>query len=460
MAQVITFGCKLNLYEGELIKKRAKEASLSEDIIILNTCSVTEEAEKEAIKKIRSLKRKNPNSNIVVTGCAAQVNSGAFATMPEVSFVFGNKEKLGKEAYDIINNKGSYTAGENISDSTRYEDKIFLEARKGLRVESEKIMVNDIMSISETAGHMNHERAIVTDFENHTRGFVQIQNGCNHRCTFCIIPFARGNSRSVPFGELTLEISKLVENGYKEIVLTGVDITDYGKDLPGDLTLGKMVKRLLKAVPNLERLRFSSIDVAEVDRDIYELVSNEPRFMPYFHISLQSGDDLILKRMKRRHTRVDVINFIKQVREIRPESAFGADIIAGFPTETEEQFNNSKNLISESEISFCHIFSFSPHMGTAASKMPQVEKNVIKKRTNILIHEGKSQLIKNMQSMVGSYYDILLETNGSGGFTGRCENFISGVLPFSSDVKQGQIVRAKATGLIGEKLQFEYKNVC
>jgi threonylcarbamoyladenosine tRNA methylthiotransferase MtaB len=445
MAQVLTFGCKLNTYETEIIKQKASKAELGDDVFILNTCSVTLEAEKDAIKKIRKIKKENPDAKILVTGCGAQVNSEKFAKMEEVNFVFGNKEKLEDEAYNAIQRGKSFIQKTDLQseESERHEDKIFFKERGGAVDFNEKVMVNDIMSIKETASHM-----VVTDFENHTRAFVQIQNGCNHRCTFCIIPFARGNSRSVPFGKLFTEINTLVENGYKEIVLTGVDITDYGKDLPGELTLGKMSKRLLKLIPNLKRLRFSSIDVAEIDRDIYELIANEPRFMPHFHISLQSGDDLILKRMKRRHARGDVLNFVKQAKALREEVTFGADIISGFPTETEENFLNSKNLIEEAELSFCHIFSFSPHTGTPASKMPQVAKEVIKARTNLLIAAGKHELNKTLQKMIGKTYEVLFESENMG----RCENFTSGI--FANKATKGEMLTLKVIGFEAEKLIF------
>lgn len=444
MANVLTFGCKLNTYETEIIKQKALKAGLGENIFIINSCSVTLEAERDQMKKIRHLKRKMPDAEIFVTGCGAQINANKFASMPEVSFVFGNEEKVKDEIYTQIA-KGKPLQGVNLQNqSERHEDKIFFKERADVKDFDEKIMVNDIMSIKETASHM--EENVVTNFENQTRAFVQIQNGCNHRCTFCIIPFARGNSRSVPFGKLAKEIETLIEKGYKEVVLTGVDITDYGKDLAGGLTLGKMTKRLLKLFPNLPRLRFSSIDVAEIDNDIYDLISTEERFMPYFHISIQSGDDLILKRMKRRHERKDVINFVSQAKALRGDVMFGADIIAGFPTETEENFLNSKRLIEEADISFCHIFSFSPHNGTPAGKMPQIPKNIIKLRTNELIAEGKKQLNKNLNLMIGKEFDVLVESGG----IGRCENFASGIIP--SDLEKNKIFKLVATEVQNEKL--------
>jgi threonylcarbamoyladenosine tRNA methylthiotransferase MtaB len=446
MAEVITFGCRLNAYESEVIKAKAIKAGIDDNTFILNTCSVTKEAEKEALKKIRKIKRENPNAKIVVTGCAAQINPEVFSKMEEVSLVFGNKEKLTELPYDVIKSNSTFSSNPSIEvNHQRYEDKIFFSERKDANPPSEKVLVNDIMSVKET-----HFSEVISEFENHTRAFVQIQNGCNHRCTFCIIPFARGNSRSVPFGVLAKEVEALVLNGYKEVVLTGVDITDYGKDLEGSITLGKMAKRLLKYIPSLLRLRFSSIDVAEIDDDIYDLIANEPRFMPYFHISLQSGDNLILKRMKRRHTREDVLKFVTNARNLRKNITFGADIIAGFPTETEEHFANSKRLIEEAEIAFCHIFPFSPHHGTPASKMPQIPKPTIKYRTNILIETGKVQLTKLLNLSVGKQFNVLVETEG----IGRCENFLTGILP-KNDFKRGEIIPLKSVGVSGEKLLFD-----
>ena len=449
MSEVITFGCRLNAYESEAIKAKALKAGVDKNIVILNTCSVTQEAEKEAIKKIKKLKKHNPSLRVVVTGCAAQIHPEVFAKMEEVELVFGNKEKLIDQTYNIVQNATRIDPNltkNNKIEHNRHEDKIFFRETQGSGEFNDKILVNDIMSIKET-----QFTDVVSEFQNHTRAFVQIQNGCNHRCTFCIIPFARGNSRSVPFGLLANEVKTLVENGYKEIVLTGVDITDYGKDIVGGLTLGKMTKRLLSYIPQLERLRFSSIDVAEIDNDIYDLIANEPRFMPYFHISLQSGDDLILKRMKRRHKREDVLKFVLQARKLRENVAFGADIIAGFPTETEENFLNSKNLIEEAGLSFCHIFPFSPHTGTPAAKMPQVAREIIKHRTKDLILQGKVELQKLLNSMIGKKFEILCESNN----TVRCKNFAPGILKSRQSFERGKVLLATATKLAEEKIIFE-----
>lgn len=460
MAEIITFGCKLNFYESGIIKANSLKVGLAENVFIFNTCSVTQSAENEAVRKIRKLKRQNPNANIIVTGCAAQINSHKFASLPEVTAVIGNKEKIQEKSYELI--KNAFQENKSIASlpiishvKERYEDALFTKEREIFPSSDErKILVNDIMSVRETASHFSYSPVIET--ETRSRAFVQIQTGCNHRCTFCIIPFARGNSQSVPFGELNKEVAHLVEKGYKEIVLTGVDITDYGKDLPGNkLTLVKMIRRLLDLNPALPRLRCSSIDVGEIQNDIYELIQ-EPRFMPYFHISLQSGDNLILKRMKRRHTREHVIDFTQKVKEIRPESAFGADIIAGFPTESDENFENSKSLIQEAQLSFCHIFPFSPHKGTPAAKMPQVQSQIIRDRTAILINEGKKQLYKTMKGMLGKSHAVLVEANDNV----RCENFISGHLSSTNisnktdPILKGDIRMAYAQEIQNERIIF------
>ena len=312
---VVTFGCRLNSYESEVIKSNLRSSGL-ENVIVFNTCSVTKEAERQAKQSIRRAKRNNPNSRIIVTGCAAQISPEQFSKMEEVDKILGNEEKLDAKNYNF----------------------------------GEKLLVNDIMSVKETASHF------VSSIEGRARAFVQVQNGCNHRCTFCIIPFGRGNSRSVPIGEIVKQVRKLVESGYNEVVVTGVDITDYGKDLPGQPTLGQMLRRLLALVPELPRLRLSSVDVAEIDEDIYRLIESETRLMPHFHISLQAGDDMVLKRMKRRHKRQDVIDFVEKVRNLRPRAAFGADIIAGFPTESEDMFNNTLDLIHEAGLHYLHVF--------------------------------------------------------------------------------------------------------
>ena len=417
--QVITFGCRLNAFESELIKQ-AVEKSGQENLIVFNSCAVTSEAERQLRQEIRQIAKKNPLAKIVVTGCAAQIDPSKYAAMPEVHLVLGNAEKSESENYSkqppARQNQTITKSNTNQNLEIIHKDRLFKEATKSFfdPALQEKILVNDIMSISETAEHL------VLDFEGKSRAFVQIQNGCNHRCTFCVIPYGRGNSRSVGFGQIVDQIKQLVDNGYKEVVLTGVDITDYGKDLLGDLTMSQMIRRLLKLVPELPRLRLSSVDVAEVDEELLDIIKNEERFMPYLHISLQSGDDIILKRMKRRHSRAQVLEFCDKVRKLRADVAFGSDIIAGFPTETDEMFLNSLNLISEAGLVFNHIFPYSIREGTPAAKMPQVNGIIKKQRAKELRDATAKELDKFLNTMIGSKQSILLE-NGN---IGRCENFV------------------------------------
>lgn len=456
--QVITFGCRLNAFESELIKQ-AVEKSGQEDLIVFNSCAVTSEAERQLRQAIRKAAKENPDAKIVVTGCAAQIDPNKYAQMPDVDLVLGNQEKSESHNYNfnsipVIPSKAKDLAQNSEilrfdRDDIFHKDKLFKEARENNSKSSffdpaneEKILVNDIMSIKDTAEHM------VLDFEGKSRAFVQIQNGCNHRCTFCIIPYGRGNNRSVGFGQIVDQIKQLVDKGYKEIVLTGVDISDYGKDLIGDLTLSKMIKRLLKLVPELPRLRLSSIDVAEIDDGLLDIIKNEERFMPYLHISLQSGDDIILKRMKRRHNRGQVLDFCYKVRSSRKDIAFGCDIIAGFPTETEEMFLNSLNLISEAGLVFNHIFPYSIRQGTPAAKMPQVNGALKKERAKLLREETKKQLDKYLATMVGSSQKLLLE-NGN---IGRCENFVQVRLSESNQVNVGDIFETKIIGHKNGKL--------
>ena len=398
--EVITFGCRLNHYESQIIKDNIKAANLK-NVVVINTCTVTAEAQKQAKQQIRKIKRDNPDIRIIVTGCAAQNDPETFGKMEEVDKVLGNQEKLDFKNYKID------------ADS--------------------RILVNDIMSIKETANHL------ITNFEGKTRAFIQIQNGCDHRCTFCIIPFGRGNSRSTPMGVISNQIEILLNGGYKEIVLTGVDVTDYGKDLPGSPTLGQLIRRLLSIHKNLLRLRLSSIDVAEIDEDLFNLMAKEERLMPHFHISLQAGDDMILKRMKRRHNRAQVIDFCKKLRELRSDVAFGADIIAGFPTETDEMFENTKNLVLEADLQYLHVFPYSKREGTPASRMPQVEKQIIKQRATQLRQIGELQIKKFMKKFDGSHLDVLVESSG----LGHATNFISVKCESNKLVEEGSITRMK-----------------
>jgi threonylcarbamoyladenosine tRNA methylthiotransferase MtaB len=376
--EVVTFGCRLNAYESEAIKSRAGEAQLR-DTIIVNTCAVTQEAVRQSRQAIRKFKRENPSRRTIVTGCAAQIEPRAFAALPEVDAVFGNQEKLTAGAY----------------------------ADFGIGA-GEKIRVNDIMSVRETAPQM------VDHFDGRTRAFLQVQNGCDHRCTFCIIPFGRGNSRSVALGAVVAEARRLVEKGFPEIVLTGVDLTSYGADLPGAPSLGLLVEKILNHVPELKRLRLSSLDAIEADAVLMRMIAAEERLMPHFHLSAQSGDDLILKRMKRRHARADVIGFCETVRRLRPETAFAADLIAGFPTESEAMFENSLKLVDDAGLSRLHVFPYSPRPGTPAAKMPQLPRAIIKDRAARLRQKGEAALQARLDGMKGSRHMVLAERGGIG----------------------------------------------
>ena len=380
--EVVTFGCRLNLYESEAIKKRAGEAQLR-DTVVVNTCAVTAEAVRQSRQTIRRLKQERPERRIIVTGCAAQTEPQTYAGMAEVDAVLGNAEKLTASAY------------------TGFGLGFGLEA-------AEKIRVNDIMSVRETAAQM------VDHFDGHTRAFLQVQNGCDHRCTFCIIPFGRGNSRSVPMGAVVSEARRLVEAGFPEIVLTGVDLTSYGADLPAAPSLGLLVEKILKQIPDLKRLRLSSIDSIEADPALMRLIAGEERLMPHFHLSAQSGDDMILKRMKRRHSRADTIHFCETVRRYRPEAAFSADMIAGFPTESQTMFENSLSLVDDAGLSRLHVFPFSPRPGTAAARMPQLPRGLVKERAARLRAHGETALHSRLESMVGARRTVLMERGGVG----------------------------------------------
>ena len=376
--EVITFGCRLNTYESEVMKAEAAKAGLG-NAILVNTCAVTSEAVRQARQAIRRARRENPQARIIVTGCAAQTEAANFAAMPEVDAVIGNEEKLKAEHYRRLPDFGVSA--------------------------EEKIAVNDIMSVTETAPQM------VAHIDGHVRGFLQVQNGCDHRCTFCIIPFGRGNSRSVPMGAVVDQARKLIENGYREVVLTGVDATSYGADLPGTPKLGLLAKTLLKQVPEILRLRLSSIDSIEADDHLFDLIADEPRFMPHLHLSLQHGDDMILKRMKRRHSRADAIAFAEQVRRLRPGFAFGADMIAGFPTETTEMADNSARLAEEIGIAHLHVFPYSPRPGTPAARMPQLDRALVKARAAELRSVANRLQAVHLASRVGTRQKLLVERN-------------------------------------------------
>lgn len=444
MAEVITFGCRLNSAESEGIKNAANQADLGEDYVILNSCAVTNEAERDVMQTIRKLKKTNSNCKIILTGCAAQINPNKYAELAEVSHVIGNSEKENPDIYrKIINNEEISPIKRDIDHvapvHAKHEDRVFYEKREISEVKIEnfsKISVSDIMS--ETA---ITKTKLVTNFEGKSRAFLEIQNGCNHRCTFCIIPYGRGNSRSVPYDIIRTAVVEILQNGYKEIVFTGVDITDYGMDLPDKISLGRMIKTLLRDVRGEYRIRLSSIDVAEIDEDLMDLIRHEPQFMPYFHLSLQSGDNLILKRMKRRHSREDILKFCDFAKSARENVGIGADIIAGFPTETDVQFKNSIDIIEQCGIAFGHIFSFSPKNGTPAAQMPQVDAKTIKERNKLLAQSAATQKQKLINNMLGSTQHILLESNANV----RCENFVTGKLlnvDSTQHLAQGQIYRS------------------
>jgi threonylcarbamoyladenosine tRNA methylthiotransferase MtaB len=404
---LVTFGCRLNAYESEVMRVQAQAAGLADaatDTIVVNTCAVTAEATRQARQAIRKLRRERPQARIVVTGCAAQVEPARFRDMPEVDRVLGNGEKLLENSW---------------------RDTVALFGRRPGRVpeREEKVAVNDIMAVSETAAHL------VDGFDGRARAFVQVQNGCDHRCTFCIIPFGRGNSRSLPMGAVVDQVRSAVEHGHAEIVLTGVDLTSYGADLPGAPKLGTLVRQILRHVPGLKRLRISSIDSVEADADLLDMIASSERLMPHLHLSLQSGDDLVLKRMKRRHTRADAIAFCEQVRRLRPDIALGADLIAGFPTETEEMFSRSLDLVEECGLTFLHVFPYSPRPGTPAARMPQVANSLIKDRAKRLRAAGDTALRRRLASELVATREVLVESDAQG----RTEHYlpvaISGGMP-------------------------------
>ncbi len=405
---IVTFGCRLNTYESEVMRSHASAAGIG-NAVIVNTCAVTAEAERQARQAIRRARRERPDARIVVTGCSAQIDPDRYATMPEVDTVIGNQEKMKAETF--------------------------------LSLDEEPVRVNDIMTVRETAGHL------VEGIDGRTRALIQVQNGCDHRCTFCVIPYGRGNSRSMAMGEIVEQVRTLVANGYREIVLSGVDITSYGADLPGRPRLGQMIRRLLAAVPELPRLRLSSIDVAEIDDDLMRLIATQPRLMPHLHLSLQAGDNMILKRMKRRHTREQAIAFCAEVRDLREDAVFGADLIAGFPTETDDMFDNSLALVEECGLTHLHVFPYSPRPGTPAAKMPQLVKNEIKARAAALRDAGQSSLTAFLHNEIGKARRVLVEKPG----VGRTEQFALVDLGDESDAP-GTIVDVEITGIADSRL--------
>ena len=412
--EVVTFGCRLNAAESEVIRREATQAGFS-DTIVVNTCAVTSEAVRQARQAIRALRRRRPNAKIIVTGCAAQTEPQVFAAMAETDRVLGNDEKLSAAGWT--------------------------QARAAFATDgSPKTIVNDIMAVKETAPHL------VDAFAGRARAFVQVQNGCDHRCTFCIIPFGRGNSRSVPIGAVVEDVRRLVANGYCEVVLTGVDITSYGGDLPGAPKLGALVKQVLKHVPELQRLRLSSIDSVEADRELLDAIGGEPRLMPHLHLSLQAGDDLILKRMKRRHNRAHAIAFCRMLRRLRPNIAFGADLIAGFPTETDDMFRRSLDLVEECGLTYLHVFPFSPRPRTPAARMPQVAGAVVRERARRLREEGSLALRRHLERELGARRRVLVESD----CTGRTEQYTAVKLRGAS--ASGTIVECTVAGHDGRHL--------
>jgi len=415
--ETVTFGCRLNAYEAEVMKSEAEKAGL-DNAIIINTCAVTAEAVRQAKQAVRKARRDNPQARIIVTGCAAQTEARSFGDMAEVDLVIGNNDKLKAESYQPM------VFGVPLND---------------------KVQVNDIMSVRETAGHL------IEGMDGRARAFVQVQNGCDHRCTFCIIPYGRGPSRSVPMGAVVEQIKKLVANGYGEVVLTGVDITSYGGDLPGSPSLGRLTQSILRHVPDLPRLRISSIDSIEADAALYEAVASEPRLMPHLHLSLQSGDDMILKRMKRRHSRAEALAVVERLRGLRPDMVFGADIIAGFPTETDAMFANTLSFVTEADLTYLHVFPYSPREGTPAARMPQVDRRIARQRAASLRAEGERQFEKLCASRLGGIEHVLVEQEG----LGRTEQFIPVRVPGATP---GQVLDVRVTavtpdGLAGDAVQ-------
>jgi len=410
---IITLGCRLNAYESEVMRKNAADAGLS-DAIIVNTCAVTGEAVRQAKQTIRKLRREHADARIIVTGCAAQVEPERFADLPEVDHVIGNAEKVKAET--------------------------FLGLSTGT---SERVQVDDIMSVRETAGHL------IEGFGSRARAYVQVQNGCDHRCTFCIIPFGRGPSRSVPAGEVVAQIRRLVEHGCREVVLTGVDITAYGADLPGTPTLGTLVRQILKHVPQLQRLRLSSIDQVEADEDLMRAMAEEERLMPHLHLSMQAGDDMVLKRMKRRHSRADAVRFCEDVRRLRPDVVFGADLIAGFPTETDEMFANSLSVVDACGLTYLHVFPYSARKGTPAARMPQVARALVKERAARLREEGARALSRFLAAQAGAEVEVLMERDGLGRTRQFAEVCVAAANP------PGSLVRARIDGHDGRRLSGE-----
>jgi threonylcarbamoyladenosine tRNA methylthiotransferase MtaB len=404
--KIKTFGCRLNFYESEVIRKFAKKNNI-QNTTFINSCAVTNKAVSDLKSEIRKTRRENPKEKIILTGCAAQIHTNEFEKMEEIHSIIGNNEKLKEETYTCLSSEKN---GEKIK------------------------LVSDIFDETQATS------PIIEKIENKIRGFVQIQNGCDHRCTFCIIPYGRGNSRSVGTKEIIKQIKTLIDQGYKEIVLTGVDLTSYGNELMDKISLGNLLKLILKNVPHLERLRLSSLDVAEIDENLLNVITNEKRILPHIHLSLQSGDNMILKRMKRRHSREDAIRIVKKIKTLRSDMVFGADLIAGFPTETDEMFQNTVKLVDECEITFLHVFPFSPRNGTPAHRMPQVDGNKIKNRAKILRTLGKKKLTEYFKKLKDTEVRVIVESKNRG----RSDGFAK--ISLEDDYKDGELLNMLITG--------------
>ncbi|ANI77302.1 tRNA (N(6)-L-threonylcarbamoyladenosine(37)-C(2))-methylthiotransferase MtaB [Sphingobium sp. EP60837] len=427
--QIITLGCRLNIAESEAIREMAAD---EDDLVVVNSCAVTAEAVRQTRQAIRRARRERPRARVIVTGCAAQTEPETFANMAEVDAVIGNREKMAAHHYSSVQRKlGSQAA---VLDSRR-ETPAFTGVTNGLEM-TDKVQVSDIMAVRETAPHM------ASAFAEHARAFLEVQNGCDHRCTFCIIPYGRGNSRSVPAGAVIDKARELVDAGYKEIVLTGVDVTSYGPDLPGSPSLGLLIERILNAVPDLPRLRLSSLDSVEIDDRLFDLLAREPRMMPHLHLSLQAGDDMILKRMKRRHSRADAIHIVERLKAVRPDISIGADIIAGFPTEDDAMFENSLRLVEQCSIVHGHIFPYSPREGTPAARMPQVDRAIVKARATRLRTACEVQRQSWLGDLVGSVQSVLVERNG---LSGHAENFAP--VRFAEPQSPSSIISARIIAL-------------
>jgi len=417
--RIVTLGCRLNAFESEVMRQHATAAGLT-NAAIVNTCAVTGEAVRQAAQTIRKLRREDPSVRIIVTGCAAQIDPGRFGAMTEVDIVIGNAEKMLPGTFQAVSG-----------------------------ADWERVQVNDIMSVRETA------HAVIEGFGSKARAYVQVQNGCDHRCTFCVIPFARGPSRSVPAGDVVQQCRRLAEAGYAEVVLTGVDITAYGGDLPGPMSLGRLVRHILRQVPELRRLRLSSIDQVEADAQLLDVIAGEPRLMPHLHLSLQAGDDMILKRMKRRHVREDAIRFCATVRRLRPDVAFGADLIAGFPTETPAMFANSLDLIDSCELTYLHVFPFSPRPGTPAARMPQVPSRVVKERAAKLRQRGEVALARYLAAQQGRECEVVIERPGLGRTPGFAQLHLKAAAPTGTLLK-ARVIASDGKRLHGEAIAHTY----